>query len=139
VSVERRISFEVWFERVFLAARSVAHVQAAIEHIYPLVYEFKKPRIPKDVIKEEEELLHLVPHDSEDDDEDFDAPIEGDPLEIQEPPKKKQKLRDISHLSKRFKGGRSTGKRPPGKMNDPSEDLIYVSDGDMDADDPDDF
>lgn len=58
-----------------------------------------------------------------------------DPLEL-EPPTKKQKVRDVSHLSKRFKG-RRTGKRPPGKMNDPSEDIMYVSD--VDADDPDAF
>lgn len=115
-----------WLRDVF-AARSVANVQAAIEHIYPLVYEFKKPRTPKDHEPVEEEFLI-----EEDDDSDFaydPEPIEEvDPLEG--PPKKKQKVRDISHLSKRFKG-----KRPPGKMNDPSEDLISVSD----CDDPDDF
>lgn len=122
----------------FLAARSVAHVQAAIEHIFPLVYEFKKPRAPKDVVVEEAEVPM---NDSDDDDEDveFDTdPIDEDPLELG-PPKKKQKLRDVSHLTKRFKGRKATGKRPPGKMNDPSEDLIYVSDGDIEADDPDEF
>lgn len=115
---------------ILLVARSVANVQAAIEHIYPLVYEFRKPRPPKET-PEEEEVLTLLENDSEDEEADFDDPVE-DPLDL-EPPKKKQKLRDVSHLSKRFKG---TGKRPPGKMNDPSEDLIYVSDGDIDADDP---
>lgn len=122
-------------------ARSVANVQAAIEHIYPLVYEFKKPRVPKEVVPEEEvEVLQETFEDSEDDDDSDVGVIEEDPLQF-EPPKKKQKLRDVrdvSHLTKRFKGGR-TSKRPPGKMNDPSEDLIYVSDGDMDGDDPDDF
>jgi hypothetical protein len=113
-------------------ARSVANVQAAIEHIYPLVYEFKKPRSPKDTAEplEEEFLIE------EDDDSDFGYdpdPIDVDPLEDQ-PPRKKQKVRDVSHLSKRFKGSRAA-KRPPGKMNDPSENLIYVSD----CDDPDDF
>lgn len=113
-------------------ARSVANVQAAIEHIYPLVYEFKKARTPKDEAEplEEEFLIE------EDDDSDFgydpDPIDEVDPLE--EPPNKKQKVRDISHLTKRFKGSRAA-KRPPGKMNDPSEDLICVSD----CDDPDDF
>lgn len=76
-----------------------------------------------------------------DDDEDFDDDlIEEDPLELEQPPSKKQKMvRDVSHLTKRFKGGRGGRgpKRPPGKMNDPSEDLICVSDGDFDADDPD--
>jgi hypothetical protein len=61
------------------------------------------------------------------------------------PLSKKQKLRDISHLQKRYKGPpvskkvnkkrRGGPKRPLGKMNDPKEDLIYVSDGDMDGDD----
>jgi hypothetical protein len=84
------------------------------------------------------------------DDEDFDSDpdpiIEDDPLETEElePPSKKQKIRDVSHLTKRFKGsgrpgrpGRKQIRRPPGKMNEPLEDLIYVSD--VDADDPDDF
>lgn len=78
--------------------------------------------------------------DSEDDDDSDVGIIEEDPLQF-EPPKKKQKLRsvrDVTHLTKRFKGGK-TGKRPPGKMNDPCEDLIYVSDGDIDGDDPDNF
>lgn len=120
-----------------ILARSVAHVQAAIEHIYPLVYEFKKPRTPKEVSKEEEELLNPMIDSDDDEDIDFDPQVEDDPLEL-EPPKKKQKFRDVSHLAKRFKGRSS--KRPPGKAsNDPSEDNIYVSDGDFDADDPDDF
>jgi hypothetical protein len=118
---------------LLFVARSVANVQAAIEHIYPLVYEFRKPRPPKET-PEEDEVQRLLENDSEDEEADFDDPID-DPLEL-EPPNKKQKLRDVSHLSKRFKGGRGTGKRPPGKVNDPSEDLIYVSDGEIDADDP---
>lgn len=114
-----------------ILARSVANVQAAIEHIYPLVYEFKKPRSPKEPAPIEEEILI---EEDEDSDFGFDPdPIETDPLN-NEPPKKKQKVRDISHLTKRFKGSRAA-KRPPGKMNDPNEDLIYVSD----CDDPDDF
>lgn len=132
------------------SARSVANVQAAIEHIYPLVFEFQKPRAPKEAIKEEEEEefeMKMIGQDSDDDDFEADPDLEvnEDPLNL-EPLKKKQKLhaadrggvRDISHLSKRFKGGRGA-KRPPGKMNDPTEDLIYVSDGDIDADDPDNF
>lgn len=124
------------------SARSVANVQAAIEHIYPLVYEFRKARIPKETVQEEEVEEELVGtfEDSEDDDDSDVGVIEEDPL-LFEPPKKKQKLRtvrDVSHLTKRFKGGKKS-KRPPGKMNDPSEDLIYVSDGDIDGDDPDDF
>lgn len=105
-------------------------MQAAIEHIYPLVYEFKKARSPKEPVQVEEPVVE----EDEDSDFGFDPdPVDPvDPLN-NEPPKKKQKVRDVSHLSKRFKG--SQAKRPPGKMNDPSEDLIYVSD----CDDPDDF
>lgn len=119
----------------FFVARSVANVQAAIEHIYPLVYEFRKPRSPKEVVPEEnpEVLENPTFDDSEDDDDSDVGVIEEDPLHL-EPPKKKQKLHSVSHLTKRFKGGRAP-KRPPGKMNDPNEDLIYVSD----CDDPDDF
>jgi hypothetical protein len=98
------------------------------------VYEFRKPRAPKEPTVEEEEVLQLLENDSEDDEAEFEDPID-DPLQL-EPPAKKQKIRDVSHLSKRFKG---SGKRPPGKLNDPTEDLIYVSDGDMDGDDPDNY
>lgn len=34
----------------FVAAPNVASVQAAIEHIYPLVYEFRKERTAEDEI-----------------------------------------------------------------------------------------
>lgn len=72
-----------------------------------------------------------------DDDEDFDDLIEEDPLDLEQPPAKRQRqVRDVSHLTKRFKGAKGS-RRPPGKMNDPTEDLICVSDGDFDADDPD--
>ncbi|CRK90887.1 CLUMA_CG004575, isoform A [Clunio marinus] len=122
-----------------VTARSVANVQAAIEHIYPLVYEFKKPRISKEPLTEE--CLIAEEDSDDDDDDDFDDPdqeIEDDPLEIGSIANKKRKLRDVSHLTKRYKKKR-TSKRPPGKMNDPSENMIYVSDGEIDADDPDDF
>ena len=115
-----------------ILARSVADVQAAIEHIYPLVYEFKKPRVVN--IVEEEVVTELIETDLEPDEDEDDDDV-ADPLELDEsppPPNKKQKLRDISHLSKRYKG---PPKRPLGKMNDPKQDLIYISDGDVDADD----
>ena len=106
-------------------------MQAAIEHIYPLVYEFRKARAPKeDVPPVEEEFLI---EDDEDSEFGYD-PEPIDPVDPLEPPNKKQKVRDVSHLSKRFKGSRAA-LRPPGKMNDPSDDLILVSD----CDDPDDF
>lgn len=102
------------------------------------MYEFKSPRVPKDAAKEEEEILKIIAPDSDDDDEFADdLIIEEDPLLLNQPPNKKQKIQDVSHLKKRFKGKGAKAKRPPGKMNDPLEDLIYVSDGDFDADDPD--
>lgn len=147
-----------------VTARSVADVQAAIEHIYPLVYEFKKPRTEEinngeteevyadiietdyemdDDISDEDDAVDPLedplngPIDDDDDDEEVDSPT---------PPSKKQKFRDISHLTKRYKGpptkrrggkasSGSGSKRPLGKMNDPKQDLIYVSDGDVDGDD----
>lgn len=97
------------------------------------MYEFKKPRAPKEVSKEEVLVDPIIDSD-DDEDIDFDPPVEDDPLQL-EPPLKKQKFRDISHLAKRFKGRAS--KRPPGKAsNDPSEDNMNISDGDIDADDP---
>lgn len=81
--------------------------------------------------------------EDDDDDEDDEAldPLAMENREPSPPPNKKQKLRDISHLQKRYKGPpppqvpqknkrRGGAKRPLGKMNDPKEDLIYVSDGD---------
>jgi transcription initiation factor TFIID TATA-box-binding protein len=131
-----------------ISARSVADVQAAIEHIYPLVYEFKKARateITEDVFVEARIDSDVEDHDideddSDDDDEEVFDPLE-DPLEIESspPPMKKQKLRDVSHLTKRYKGpskcrGGGT-KRPLGKMNEPKHDMMNVSDGEIDADD----
>lgn len=134
-SVERHKILDHAFRS--LLARSVANVQAAIEHIYPRVYEFRKPRAPKETNEEEEKLLQLIAEDSDDDEEDYEneqvlEEEEEDPLEP--PPMKKQKVKDISHLTKKFKG-RTGGKRPPGKTNEHSEDRMYVSDGDIDADD----
>lgn len=123
-----------------VAARSVADVQAAIEHIYPLVYEFKNHRShhrSQDADREEErEIENLLCRESpEDSEDDFDVEPDKDPLE--DPPSKKQcqmkDVRDVSHLTKKFKV-EHVAKRPPGKLNDISEDRINVSD---DADDPD--
>ena len=133
-------------------AGSVADVQAAIEHIYPLVYEFKKPRAQQQIAHEEEpepDLETVIVESDMDDDSDigFDDPLAlNDDDELSPPASKKQKLRDISHLQKKYKGPppgkrsnnhrRSGGvKRPLGKMNDPKKDSMYVSDGDIDGDD----
>lgn len=123
------------------SARSVADVQAAIEHIYPLVYEFKKPRATDETAANEGEIIaEIIETDYEEDDQESDDDdITEDPLTIaadDEPPNKKQKVHDISHLTKRYKGpAKRRPKRPLGKMNDPKQDLIYVSDGDVDGDD----
>jgi hypothetical protein len=120
-------------------------VQAAIEHIYPLVYEFKKPRANASGEEEQilAEMIETDPEDFEEDDDDIMEPIE-DPLEIEDdPPIKKQKIHDVSHLTKRFKGSSAAQKpkrnratkRPLGKMNDPKEDILFVSDGEIDGDD----
>jgi hypothetical protein len=112
------------------------------------VYEFKKPRVQEQVVVEEE--IDCIVESDMDDDDDYDDDVDAfeDPLALEDepspPPNKKQKLRDISHLQKRYKGpppGKKSGqrrggaKRPLGKMNDPKQDCIYVSDGDMDGDD----
>lgn len=125
----------------------MAHVQAAIEHIYPLVYEFKKPRAQELVVEEEIDSI-IVESDMDNDSDMEDVDAFDDPLAVEEepssPPNKKQKLRDISHLQKKYQGPqpgkksnqrRGGAKRPLGKMNDPKQDSIYVSDGDMDGDD----
>ena len=41
---------------ITVTARSVANVQAAIEHIYPLVYEYQKPKAIEDIKKPIPEL-----------------------------------------------------------------------------------
>lgn len=108
------------------------------------MYEFKKPRVQEQAVEEEIDSI-IVESDMEDDDDiDDDVDTFEDPLALDDepssPPNKKQKLRDISHLQKKFKGTAPPGKknsqrrggakRPLGKMNDPKQDCIYVSDGD---------
>lgn len=79
-------------------AASVAFVQSAIEHIFPLVYEFRKKR-PTPVVT----TRNSTPTD----------------LELDDP--------NISLSNKKRK-------RPFGKAdNDPTEDIMYVSDTEMDA------
>jgi hypothetical protein len=53
---------KMFFVEIILA-RNVADVQRAIEKIFPLVYEFKKPRNPaeKDVQEEKELLMIQIP------------------------------------------------------------------------------
>uniref|UniRef100_A0A182T529 TATA box-binding protein-like 1 n=1 Tax=Anopheles maculatus TaxID=74869 RepID=A0A182T529_9DIPT len=57
---------------ITVTAASVAYVQAAIEHIFPLVYEFRKKRTPH-------EKLELLKQPPAFDQQDFDMPEDGDP------------------------------------------------------------
>lgn len=121
-----------------MSARSVALVQKAIEKIFPLVYEFRKPRPvteeDKNLIVEEEEHLDEEELDS-DNEEFFFDPDEDAPLE----PLSKKPKHDSSHLTKKYKGPRKIKKarRPLGKDNECKEDRMQISDGEFDPDDPD--
>ncbi len=114
-----------------ILASSVAFVQAAIEHIFPLVYEFRKPRPPKEpaapaptqevfivenaVIEDENDLIS-GPESDQDEDDDVDDIIEG-------PTSRKRAFKKTN----KFAAKRC--KRPPGKVeSDPFDDLISVSD-----------
>lgn len=99
-------------------ASSVSFVQQAIEHIYPLVYEFRKKRTPdeeKTVKAHLQDPSTFDPNDLIEVDEDFE---EG---EVEQPPPKKRR------------------RRPAGKAaNDPDEDIMHVSDVEQDLNDSDD-
>uniref|UniRef100_A0A182W574 TATA box-binding protein-like 1 n=1 Tax=Anopheles minimus TaxID=112268 RepID=A0A182W574_9DIPT len=56
---------------ITVTAASVAYVQAAIEHIFPLVYEFRKKRTP-------DERLELLKQPPAFDSQEFDAPEDCD-------------------------------------------------------------
>lgn len=121
---------KMFFVEIILA-RNVADVQRAIEKIFPLVYEFKKPRNPAEKDVQEEKR---VVDDPDSDNEFFFDPDEN--LEV-EPPNKKQRIIDSSKLTKRYKGpDKKAPRRPLGKMNEHKEDRMYVSDGEFDPDDP---
>uniref|UniRef100_A0A1B0GMJ9 TATA box-binding protein-like 1 n=1 Tax=Phlebotomus papatasi TaxID=29031 RepID=A0A1B0GMJ9_PHLPP len=88
---------------ITVTAGSVAHVQAAIEHIFPLVYEFRKARTQADATTASEVA----------------AATTLDPIsEICDEPMDQ-------HSGKR----RKKMKRPFGRTaNDPSDNIMYVSD-----------
>lgn len=120
-----------------VTARNVADVQKAIEKIFPLVYEFRKPKVVTDeekVVLEEEEYLDEEEPDSDNEEFFFDP----DTLQSVEPPNKKRKTNDSSHLTKKYKGPPKIRKarRPLGKDNESKEDRMNVSDGEFDTDDP---
>lgn len=142
---------------ITVTAASVAFVQAAIEHIFPLVYEFRKKRTPQEkmdmmkqpvfdpeLIIEEEcdiEPATLFPQGEETikdgDDDDADAFDDDDDVCINS-----NDTKAINHFRRnrrrfcksRYSSSRNGGRRrPAGKAdNDPKEDVMFVSDDDED-------
>lgn len=94
----------------------MASVQSAIETIFPLVYEFRKPRPPKIPVAVPDPLL--VSSDDEMGDH-LDSEADGEPL--------KKKLKKSKPLQKQ--------RRPPGKTsNDSKNDNYGVSSDESDKD-----
>lgn len=142
---------------ITVTAASVAYVQAAIEHIFPLVYEFRKKRTPQEKIEmlkqpafdpelliEEEcdiESTTTFPQgDNRDgDDDDADAFDDDEDVRINSNDTKaiNHHLRRNRRRSckSRYSSSRNGGRRrPAGKAdNDPTEDAMYVSDDDDDV------
>lgn len=94
-------------------AASVANVQAAIEHIFPLVYEFRKKRTP-DMVEQ----------------------MKKPPAEPEEVVEETSDIDDVdSGTNKKGKQQGVKRKYPFGfASNDPSEDIMAVSDEDIDDD-----
>lgn len=117
-------------------ARSVANVQAAIVHIYPLVYEFRKPLpacVQPETLVAEETFLDLIEESDGGELEDGIDGIGGGASNDDD-----DEEEDGAPIRKRFKNQKPQGieqrhfkhsKRPPGKVsNDPLVDFIEVSD-----------
>lgn len=108
----------------YFLARSVANVQAAIVHIYPLVYEFRKPLPvqPEATQVAEETFLDLI---EESDGVDEELEDGSNDEEDDGGPNKKRFKTQKPGIERNFKHS----KRPPGKVsNDPLVDFIEVSD-----------
>ncbi|XP_058443832.1 TATA-box-binding protein [Malaya genurostris] len=141
---------------ITVTAASVAFVQAAIEHIFPLVYEFRKKRTqqeklemlkqptfdPDQLIEEECDIerpakLRRDNNSSEDEDDDADVFDDdedvhsgtGDDTKAIHTRKNRRRMCKSRYSSYRCNGR----KRPAGKAdNDPTEDAMYVSDDGVD-------
>ncbi|XP_055524272.1 TATA-box-binding protein-like [Wyeomyia smithii] len=143
---------------ITVTAASVAYVQAAIEHIFPLVYEFRKKRTQQeklDMMKQPvfdpelliEEECDIEPpskyrrtggesEDDDDDDDDADIMDDNDHTVVSDDHtkaiftrKNRRRLCKSRYSSYRHNGR----KRPAGKAdNDPSEDAMYISDEGVD-------
>lgn len=143
---------------ITVTAASVAFVQAAIEHIYPLVYEFRKKRTPQEkmemlkqpafdteVLIEEDCDIEPAsraagPDDEEDDYDEDDADVFDDDEDVRTSSttnhtKAIHMRRNRRRVCKARYGTLRNGvrKRPAGKAdNDPTEDAMFVSDDDDD-------
>lgn len=135
----------------FILAASVAHVQEAIEHIFPLLYDYRKER----PVKVQEELVEEIV-DSDDnitpdgrlkeesfwsDEDENGKPLDGTGGGLTR--KRRLEGKATSSSSSKFprkhgrygKGKPFRRRRPLGKAaNDPHEDVMVVSE-----DDPDDY
>lgn len=137
---------------ITVTAASVAYVQSAIEHIFPLVYEFRKKRTPQEKI----EMLKQPPFDpdlliEEDDGGGVDG--DGEECDITDGASAatlgdmdttttkaiNQNRRTSSRKCiSRYSSTRVGRRRPAGKAdNDPTEDAMYVSDDDDEDEDDD--
>lgn len=102
-----------------MTAGSVNDVQAAIEHIFPLVYEFRKKRPVAEPVAPPPEVLYDP--DNEDELDDFIGEFGGH---------SQVNGKETSNNKKAIKR-----KYPFGIENDPNVDTMIVSDDDLDEDD----
>lgn len=141
---------------ITVTAASVAFVQAAIEHIFPLVYEFRKKRTPQEklelmkqpafdphdseILIEEEcdiETATIYPQEEEEDEEDDNADMFDDDEDVHITPASgtSNNTKAIHQRKKRRRAHKlrnGNRKRPAGKAdNDPTEDVMYVSEDDV--------
>lgn len=137
---------------ITVTAASVAYVQSAIEHIFPLVYEFRKKRTPQEKI----EMLKQPPFDPDLLIEEDDGGVDGEECDITDGASAATLGDDLGDNStkainqnrrsssrkciSRYSSTRVGRRRPAGKAdNDPTEDAMYVSDDDEDEDEDDDM
>lgn len=135
---------------ITVTAASVAFVQSAIEHIFPLVYEFRKKRTPAEKV-----ALLKTPVEPVEDPFDPDLLIEEDcditegapstvslvPEDGSDATTKAISRRSGRKCASRYSSSGRVGgrRRPAGKAdNDPTEDAMFVSDDDDDEDEEDD-
>lgn len=114
-----KLEYLFFFASNYIAG-SVADVQAAIEHIFPLVYEFRKKRPVT------EPVAPVVQYDP--DNEDGLTDLIGD-FGDQNKVNGKDKANNKKAIKRKYPFGMSD--------NDPNVDTMIVSDDDLDEDDDD--